>query len=189
MLIAAIATAMLAQPPAPVSSSPLHAAAERLAKATSLQPSEMFGPLQTNLPPERRKALEAAMVESHDDASALRDALADAYARHLTLTEIEGAVAFFESSAGASFERKMLKRQGEAFSAEETQAARAFLQSPAGAAYQAKWPIVGEDMRPALKSFSDKLMSRAQAIHCRATNECGPFLQPPAASPPAPARP
>lgn len=151
-------------------------AAERLAKATSLPDSEMFGALQTNLPPARRKSLELAMVESQADAAGIRSALAAAYARQLTPAEIEGAIEFFESPLGASFERKMLKQQGEAFTADETRAAQAFLQSPTGRAFQAKLPAIGEAMRPAFKSFGEKLLGRAQAIHCRTTSECGPFL-------------
>ena len=176
MLIVAAAIAILAQSSASAPSSPIPSAAERLAKATSLPANEMFGPLQTNLPPARRQSLEAALVESQADATGLRGALADAYSRHLTLAEIEGAAEFFESPLGASFERKMLKQQREAFTAEETRAAQAFFQSPTGRAFQAKLPAIGETMRPAFKSFGEKLIGRAQAIHCRTTSECGPFF-------------
>lgn len=179
MLIVAAVIAMLFQSPVSEASGGTQSAAERLAKATSLPASEMFGPLQTNLPPARRKSLESAMTESQADAAGLRGALADAYARHLTLAEIEGATEFFESPLGASFERKMLKRQGEAFTADETRAAQTFFQSPTGKAFQAKWPAIGEDMKPVFKTFADKLISRAQAIHCRTTSECGPFLENP----------
>ncbi len=176
MLIVAPVVAILVQSPVSESSVRAQPAAERLAKATSLPGSEMFGALQTNLPPARRKSLEVAMVESQADAAGLRGVLAAAYARHLTLAEMEGAIEFFESPLGASFERKMLKQQREAFTAEETRAAQAFFQSPTGRAFQAKLPVIGETMRPAFKSFGEKLIGRAQAIHCRTTSECGPFF-------------
>lgn len=179
MLIVAAVIAILVQSPVSEPSARAQPAAERLAKATSLPDSEMFGAMQTNLPPARLKSMEAAMVESQADAAGLRSALAAAYARHLTLAEIEAATEFFESPLGASFERKMLKRQSEAFTADETRAAQAFFQSPTGKAFQAKWPTIGEDMRPVLKTFSDKLLGRAQAIHCRTTSECGPFFEKP----------
>jgi hypothetical protein len=179
MLIVAAVIAILVQSPVSEPSVRAQPAAEQLAKATSLPDSEMFGVLQTNLPPARLKSVQAAMVESQADAAELRSALAAAYARHLTLVEMEGAIEFFESPLGASFERKMLKQQGEAFTADETRAAQAFFQSPIGRAFQAKLPAIGEAMRPALKSFGEKLIGRAQAIHCRTTSECGPFFEKP----------
>lgn len=179
MLIVAAVIAILVQSPVSEPSVRAKPAAERLAKATSLPDSEMFGAMQTNLPPARLKSVQAAMVESQADAAGLRSALAAAYARHLTLAEMEGAIEFFESPLGASFERKMLKQEGEAFTADETRAAQAFFQSPTGRAFQAKLPAIGEAMRPALKIFGEKLIGRAQAIHCRNTGECGPFFEKP----------
>ncbi len=156
--------------------SPIPAIAQRLANATSLPDNELIVSFESNLPPARRQALEAAMVESTADTARLKAALATAYANHLTPAEMEGAVAFLESPLGASFERKMLKRQPDSLTPEEKSAVQAFVETPAGQAFAASERAVGQALLPSVNEFGEKVVKRAQEIHCRATRECGAFF-------------
>jgi hypothetical protein len=121
--------------------------------------------------------MEAAIAASRSEADGLRTALATVYSRHLSPSEMEGAADFFESPVGASFEQKILKQQTDRFSAEEVRAAQAFMRTPAGLAFRAKEQAIGQDLMPIVKAFGERLIGRAQAIHCRDTKECGPFLK------------
>lgn len=177
MLIASMVLVLLTQGGGQGASPSIPAFAERLARATSLPDDQLVASFETNLPPARRRAMEAAIAESRSEVDGLRTALATVYARHLSPSEMEGAADFFESPVGASFEQKILRQQADRLSAEEVRAAQAFIRTPAGLAFRAKEHAIGQDLMPIVKAFGERLISRAQAIHCREAKECGPFMK------------
>jgi hypothetical protein len=151
--------------------------AERLAAATSLKDDEMLFSRGGNLPPDWQRAFDQAAKESTGDAVALRATLARAYARHLSEDELRGAVQFFESPLGASFERKYLKDPNglKNVTADELAAVRAFAATPAGQSYGEAQNSVAHELLPAVTALGEQLKARAEVIHCRQTQDCSPL--------------
>lgn len=149
--------------------------ASRLAADTSLSDDELVFPMGGDAPPAWRQAFTQAAAESRPDAVALRTALAQSYALHLSADDLRGAITFFESPAGASFEPKYLRAAGRPpnnLTPDEIAALRTFAETAAGKDYAAAERTISQEMLPAVKAVGERLLARAQRIHCRNTGDC-----------------